>query len=124
MLSFTFDYSLYKNLPSWSDVIDWSFVPYARFYTQSSSDFYYDTNARTPVAINGDTTSAQSTDYRLSSFGAATVGVKLAAQYNNFSGNIGFDYYNQEGDWSWFDGVENPALVDYLIFSIGFSAAF
>ncbi len=88
-------------------------VPLVRFYSQSQADFYVDADS---ISNTGD----QSSDARLSTFGALTYG--LSANYNtsDYRLTASFEQYEADGDYA-LDSVdlENPALVSYTLLSVG-----
>jgi hypothetical protein len=87
-------------------------IPYARYYSQSAADFF------------GNVTdfSAQyyADDYRLSSFGAFTLGARMVIQLDDWDFTLSGERYVSDGKWSLYSGEESPALVDFWRFTIGF----
>jgi hypothetical protein len=112
--SHTIDAALYKNLPN-----DWQVVPSIRYYSQSDAFFYenYYEQAR-PDGL-------QSTDYRLSAYGAITLGLKVNKQIANWLLTAGYQKYMSDDSYAFSDGDEpSIALVDFDMFSIGFDYKF
>ena len=80
---------------------------YENFYQQSRSDGYY------------------STDYRLSEYGAVTYGLKLIKQFENWSLTASADKYSSGGSKGFADAdVENPALIDFELYTLGVNFVF
>ncbi|WP_068546182.1 DUF3570 domain-containing protein [Thalassotalea crassostreae] len=98
---------------------DWRIIPSVRYYTQSATDFYqtyYESERRQKY---------YSTDYRLSSYGAITLGLKVETKIDNWLVNLGYEQYRSDGSY----GLEsahqdNPGLVDFDILSFGFYYTF
>lgn len=100
---------------SWHQSITSQFqlVPLVRYYTQSQADFYVDSDS---ISNTGE----QSSDARLSPFGALTYG--LGAVYNTAAYRLTANLEQYEGDADYaLDSVEqeNPALVSYTLLSVG-----
>lgn len=87
--------------------------PRLRYYSQGQADFYVDTDS-------GAREGEQSSDFRLSTYGA--IGYGLGAEYYDadFSLNVYIERYESRADY----GLEsytkaNPFLVDYTSFTLG-----
>jgi hypothetical protein len=91
-------------------------VPFARYYSQSAADFF----------ANSTDFSARyfSDDYRLSSFGAFTLGARLVTTVRDWEFSVVGERYRSDGSWSLYSGEESPALVDFWRFSLGVSYRF
>ena len=81
-------------------------TPYLRYYSQRQADFYTviaDTNAR-----------YYADDYRLSSFGALTIGARWAvALGDQWTLQLEAERYETDASWSLYSGAEAPALVNF-----------
>ncbi|AQA19132.1 hypothetical protein BST95_13660 [Halioglobus japonicus] len=82
-----------------------SLVPYVRYYSQSEADFF--------SVIADPAQRYFSDDYRLSSFGAVTLGARLVASMNNWRVTVAGERYRSDNSWSLYGGEEAPALVDF-----------
>jgi hypothetical protein len=112
--SHTVDVSWYQNLP-----YDIQLVPSFRQYSQTSS-FFYDVFYQ-----NTRSDGYYSTDYRLSEYGATTLGLKLIQHYEKFTLSLSADKYNSGGRVGSADAIEeNPALLDFKLISVGFDLRF
>jgi hypothetical protein len=112
--SHTFDVSWYQNLP-----YDIQLVPSFRQYSQTSS-FFYDVFYQ-----DARSDGYYSTDYRLSEYGATTLGLKLIQHYEKFSVTLSAEKYDSGGNVGFSDAVnDNPGLVDFKLFSVGFDFRF
>jgi hypothetical protein len=81
-------------------------TPSARFYSQSAASFYYDpvydpdVGAPYPPGYFTNPPQFISPDQRLSAFGAITLGLKLAVQFNaDWSGDLKAERYEQRSNW-------------------------
>ena len=104
----------YKNLGA-----RFQLAPNVRFYSQAESDFYL-----TVDDYSLPTDDSQSTDYRLSSYGAYTFGLKAIFNEINWSVNISVDRYISAGKYGTSSGKGHPALVSFNMASIGFDLRF
>lgn len=98
---------------------DWRLIPSIRYYTQTSTDFYqtYYEDARPQKYY--------SNDYRLSSYGAITLGLKVETKIDNWLVNVGYEKYSSDGsDGLDSDNQDSPGLVDFDILSVGFYYSF
>jgi hypothetical protein len=112
--SHTFDISWYQNLP-----YDIQVVPSFRMYSQTSS-YFYDVFYQ-DVRSDG----FYSTDYRLSEYGAINLGLKVIQNYEQFSVTLSFDKYRSGGSLGFADAaIDNPALLDFELISVGFDLRF
>lgn len=92
----------------------WTVTPEVRLYTQRAADFYFDPvydrvlGAPFPPGFNGSGLS--SADYRLSGFGAVTLGLKVSKQIDKlWSVDAKVSAYQQRGSWRAF-GSGSPGL--------------
>jgi hypothetical protein len=104
----------YKNLGT-----RFQLAPNVRFYSQAESDFYL-----TVDDYSLPTDDNQSTDYRLSSYGAYTFGLKAIFNEINWSVNISVDRYISAGKYGTSSGKGHPALVSFNMASLGFDLRF
>jgi hypothetical protein len=104
----------YKNLGA-----RFQLAPNVRFYSQKESDFYL---AVDDYSLSTDDN--QSTDYRLSSYGAYTFGLKAIFNEINWSVNLSVDRYISADKYGMSSGIEHPALVSFDMASIGFDLRF
>lgn len=113
--SHTLDFSWYKNIGDHVQLI-----PSLRYYSQSQADFYESTGSSVTTTENDAPPNYQSTDYRLSPFGAITLGLKLVVKDSDWKFALGYERYNSSGSMALKNvEVENPALVDFTVLSLG-----
>ncbi len=109
--SHTVDLAWYQNIGNVTQL-----VPFLRYYSQGEADFFAniaDTDRR-----------YYSQDYRLSSFGAVTVGLRLRHEIGNWAVNLAGERYQTDESWGVYDGDESPALVDYWRYTFGLDYVF
>jgi hypothetical protein len=89
----------------------WTLTPALRLYTQSAARFYVDADPGSPFVPNPPPGAVYfSEDQRLSAFGAATLGLKLARQINaDWQADLKLERYVQRSDWRRF-GAGSPGL--------------
>lgn len=93
-------------------------VPMMRYYSQSQADFYVETDS---VLNKGN----QSSDYRLSPFGALSWGASLILEQPDYRITLRGEQYESDGDLALKNvDVENPALVNYTLVTVGFDYRF
>ena len=106
---------------SWYQSLGHAFqvVPNVRYYSQSEADFYrpYD-DFRLPP----DT--PQSSDFRLSAYGAFTFGLKGVFQQPGWSLTIGADRYVANGKYGLSSGDPHPAHLSFTLASVIFEIKF
>ena len=87
-------------------------TPYVRYYTQREADFF---------GVIADTeTPHHADDYRLSSYGAVTLGARWAvALGESWTLELEAERYMTDADWGVFDGDAAPALVDFWRGTVG-----
>ena len=87
-------------------------TPYVRYYTQREADFF---------SVIADTeTPHYADDYRLSSYGAVTLGARWAvALGESWTLELEAERYMTDADWGVFDGDAAPALVDFWRGTVG-----
>ncbi len=110
----TFEFSYHQPLP-WGLTI----VPSLRFYDQDASYFYehfYD-----EVRADG----YHSTDYRLSGYGAETYSLTLVKDFDQVSFHLKAQSYRSGKNKGFASNdSENPALLDFELFTVGFDYRF
>ena len=92
-------------------------TPYLRYYTQREADFF-GVIANTDAQYYAD-------DYRLSSYGAVTLGARWAvALGESWTLELEAERYMTDADWGVFDGDGAPALVDFWRGTVGITWRF
>ena len=92
-------------------------TPYLRYYTQREADFF-GVIANTDAQYYAD-------DYRLSSYGAVTLGARWAvALGESWTLELEAERYMTDADWGVFDGAAAPALVDVWRGTVGITWRF
>lgn len=113
--SHTLQTAWYQNLGTRFQI-----VPSVRYYSQREADFYlaFD-DFSLPLTVN------QSSDYRLSTYGAYTFGLKGIMNHNGWAVTVSFDRYISARKYGLFDSeFEHPALLNFTLASIGFDIRF
>ena len=120
------DYRFYSDdwgTDSHTITVGWSqslkiqtFTPYLRYYSQKKTDFF------SPIADFNE--SFYSDDYRLSSFGAFTAGLRWSIELGDWAAEVQLERYRSDSDWSMYGGQEAPALVDFWRGTIGLTWRF
>ena len=113
--SYTLQTAWYQNLGE-----DIQLVPSLRYYSQREADFYLSVDDFSlPLSVN------QSSDYRLSTYGAYTFGLKGIVSHNNWSVSISIDRYISSDKYALADAnFKHPALLDFSLASLGFDIRF
>ena len=95
-------------------------IPYVRYYTQSAADFYTNIdNFSKPF------TEYQSSDYRLSSYGAVSGGINLIADLGDWGLTLNTERYIANEKYSAYDVTAPGAgLVRYFRVSLGINYSF
>ena len=123
--TFTLDYM--QPLPQ-----GWTLTPSARLYTQTAASFYFNPVYSTvlgppvPAGYSFASNAYISEDYRLSAFGALTLGLKLGKQVTrDWRIDVQVAQYEQRGDWAFF-GNGSPGLAPFSarIIQVGLSKQF
>jgi hypothetical protein len=111
------DWGIYSHTikTSWQQNIDphLRLVPSFRYYSQGQADFY------TPIDNPADTGN-HSSDYRLSPFGAVTLGISAVAHSPAWRLTVKAERYIASGSLA-LGGVKtsNPALLRYTLLTVG-----
>ncbi len=109
--SHTLNLAWHQNL--WQDT---QLIPFVRYYSQDEADFF---------ANIADTDKRHySEDYRLSSFGAVTLGLRLRQEIGNWAITAVGERYETDESWGVYSGEESPALVNYWRYSFGLDYIF
>ena len=109
--SHTLDLAWHQNLGATTQLI-----PYLRYYTQGEADFFsnqVDFGSR-----------YYADDYRLSSFGAITLGLSLRKELGNWALSVAGERYQTDESWGLYSGEESPGLVDYWRYTFGLDYKF
>lgn len=91
-------------------------IPFLRYYTQDGADFFANS-----VDL-GDRYYAD--DYRLSAYGALSLGLRLQHDIGSWRVNLAAERYESDNAWGVYGGEESPALVDFWRTSIGLDYRF
>ena len=91
-------------------------IPFLRYYSQGEADFFANI-ADTEKPYYAD-------DYRLSSFGAITAGLRVRYEIGNWAISAVGERYETDESWGVFSGDESPALVNYWRYSFGLDYVF
>jgi len=86
-------------------------VPYLRYYSQSEADFF--------SVISNYADKYHSDDYRLSSYGAFTLGLRGTISLGDWEFEAQTERYVSDNTWSLYGGEEAPALVDFWRATVG-----
>ena len=106
--SHTLHTSWYQNIGARFQI-----VPNLRYYSQSAADFYLPIdNFILPPDLS------QSSDFRLSAYGAATVGLKGIVQQPRWALTMSVDRYMGSEKYGLSSGPEHPARLDFTLASI------
>lgn len=111
--SHTFDVAWYQNVGA-----NWQVVPGVRYYSQSAADFF------SQGLVFGGPLPYQSTDFRLSSYGAWSGSIKVQVELEAFTLSASAERYFADADYAWYSGLESPALVDFTRLSLGIDYRF
>ncbi|MFM1895248.1 MAG: hypothetical protein RLZZ385_322 [Pseudomonadota bacterium] len=99
---------------------NWQIVPHLRYYNQSAADFYTNIdNFLTPPQ------QAQSSDYRLSAFGAFSGGINVVTRQGNVTLTLATERYVANEKYALHDvALPGTALVRYMRLSLGIDYSF
>ena len=107
---------------SWFQNINRSFqvAPMLRYYSQSAADFYTNIDDFTKPL-----TEPQSSDYRLSAFGAFSGGINLIADFGDWTATFTAERYVANEKYSVYEvNQPSPALVQFVRLSLGVDYSF
>lgn len=113
--SHTFDIAWYQNLGA-----SWQVVPGIRYYSQGAADFFVQQLVFGPP----QTQPFQSTDFRLSNYGAWSGSLKVQWKIEAFTLSASAERYDADADFAWYEGLGSPALVDFTRLSLGLDYRF
>ncbi len=112
--SHTFALAWYKNVTS-----RFQLIPSVRYYSQTEASFYE------PYKVAANTNPYYSSDYRLSPYGAISVGLQLVHNFKRWSYTAKIERYEADADYSLGKVVvENPGLVSFTLITAGFNIKF
>ena len=94
-------------------------VPNVRYYSQSAADFYRSVDDFT-LAPDVE----QSSDFRLSAYGAFTFGLKGVLQQPEWTVTISADRYLANEKYRLISGVPHPARLAFTLASVVFEVKF
>lgn len=107
--SHTFDFAWHQNLG-----MGFQIIPSLRLYSQTDAYFYEVFHEE--VREDG----LYTTDYRLSEYGAITLGLKLTKSFEDWSLTASFERYRSGANTGLASSdTENPALIDFDLVSVG-----
>ena len=107
----TLDLAWHQNIGEHSAVI-----PFLRYYSQDEAEFFSNS------VDFGERYYAD--DYRLSAFGAVSLGVRLRHDFGQWRLNLAAERYKSDSDWGIYGGKASPGLVDFWRTSIGLDYRF
>ena len=112
--SHTLDLGLHKVTEA-----GWAFDSSIRYYSQTQADFYE------PFYRSVRSDGEYSSDYRLSPYGSIAFRLGLSETINDWTVKIAAERYVSDKSYSVQSvDVENPALLDYTLFSFGIDYSF
>ena len=91
-------------------------IPFLRYYSQGEADFF--------ANIANTDQRHYSEDYRLSSFGAISGGLRVRHEIGNWALTAVGERYETNESWGVYNGEESPALVNYWRYSFGLDYLF
>lgn len=91
-------------------------TPFIRYYTQRESEFF--------ANVVDESQRYFADDYRLSSFGAFSWGLRAARQFGNWEVNADAERYKTDKSWGVYSGDESPGLVDFWRVGFGVNYTF
>ena len=110
----TAELAWYQTLPR-----SWALVPRVRWYSQSAADFYQ------PYYNAAQNNGLYSSDYRLSPFGALSESLSVYKRFGSWNLSLRYEHYSSGSAYSIRSiEVENPALVNFQVFSAGIAKTF
>ena len=125
------DYDVFSQTlqVEWKQAIGESFIvtPFIRYYNQNAASFFTNTlddvSVVTPSVFPDGSGPNYSSDYRLSSFAALSLGLRMRYQISdNFAASASYEYYSMSGHGS--DQAPSQAYVEADIWTFGFKAEF
>ena len=116
IISTTTDLSWYQNYaPGWdwfvSNEVDFQLVPSIRYYQQTEAYFYeIPDHGEADPFYTADTTSYYSSDPRLSTYGALSLGLALKTDFRDFSWTVAGERYAANPSYGFNTDEETPGL--------------
>ena len=92
-------------------------VPSLRFYSQSAAEFH-------GHVVDRGSSEPYSDDYRLSSYGALTYGLKAITSIDSFTFILSAERYESEDALGVGDGESSPSLVNFSMLTLGIDYEF
>ena len=112
--SHTLHTSWYQNLGAWFQV-----VPNVRYYSQSEADFYRPVDKfDLPLDVH------QSSDFRLSAYGAFIFGLKGIVRHPDWSLTVSADRYLGNEKYGLSSGIPHPARLEFTLVSVTYEIKF
>lgn len=112
--SHTLYFALHQNMTS-----NIQLIPSFRYYSQTEANFYE------PYKVAGNTNPFYSSDYRLSPYGAVSVGLQFIHKFKSFSYTAKIERYESSKDYSLEKvAIESPGLVSFTLITFGFDVIF
>jgi len=106
--SHTLGLQWHQNLPG-----DWAIIPSLRVYSQSQANFFDNTFSES------STDTFHSSDYRLSAYGARSIGLEVRKKLGNFALGLSYKKYRSAAEYSFSESaIEAPGLVDFSLLSL------
>ncbi len=109
----TLDLNWYQNVGE-----NLQLIPGLRYYSQSAADFFSPT-----INFSGGQ-ALQSTDYRLSAYGAVSGSLKVQWEVEDLTLSLAAERYRANADYAVNDGAVSPALVTFNRYSLGLDYKF
>jgi len=113
----TFDTSVWKEFSTGG--VEWILAPSLRYYWQHEAEFYN---------LEQDPTANEfySNDFRLSAYGAVTLGIDVFMYIRDVKISVGVSQYQSDESWGQTgqQDTETPTLVDFTTFSVGLDVTF
>ncbi|MEH6586339.1 MAG: DUF3570 domain-containing protein [Halioglobus sp.] len=107
----TVDFAWHQNIGERT-----ALIPFLRYHTQDKADFFANS-----VDISER---YYADDYRLSAYGAISLGLRLRHDIGNWRLNLAAERYKSDNGWGIYGGEEAPALVNFWRTSIGLDYRF
>ena len=89
-----------------------------RYYSQSAADFFTPENDFSGLPL------FNSSDYRLSAYGALSGALQVQASINDMTISFVLERYLSDDSYSFYDGGKSPAIVDFTRVSLGLGYSF
>jgi hypothetical protein len=111
--SLTLDVSWHQNVGD-----TWQVIPRIRYYSQSQAGFFTPVN---DFSLGGV---FNSSDYRLSAYGALSGGLQVQTTLDDFTVSFALERYVTDDSYSLFGGETSPAIVNFTRMSLGLGYRF